>query len=375
VHHLQLLMTRPAKVAPHQRKPRFVSTQAATANFPTALHCDSSGTRRMAQPNYSVLEDQIRIVLERGEGWPRDNSESLSDVSREFYRLARRRTIYGRLSDNAGRLLSSLLPEPAKTNPPRPPTPPFDRILDISRLLRQAMTASDQSHSPFFTRLPLELRSKIYSYVLNPSKRIWLRPSPHQITKSGRGGSLWIEHFPSQWTPKDLARINAGCCAAARTGFFGQVNASDLQPDSDTLALIKTCQKIYLDLCGLCTFCFDDVKTLREITALYAALPIRHVQMVFYHCLHSNWYTWDEDQDPREVDAVCKQLPELQTLLLSIHLEPVNLRMAAQDAICAADWLKAITAAPTVYVEVLGNGNAPARVDTQESAKVPHSKS
>ena len=205
--------------------------------------------------------------------------------------------MYDRFSDNASRLLSYFVPEPGKTNSRRHTNPPLERILDISRLLRQATTASDQRCSPFFTRLPLEIRSQIYSYVLPPGKRVWLRLSPHQITKSGQGGSLWVEHFPCQRAPKGsilvhtAGYISSTFCGPARTGFFGQLNAGDLQPHSDTLAMIKTCQLMYVDLCGLCRFCFDNVKTLQEISVLYATLPIRHVQMVFYYCLHSNRYT------------------------------------------------------------------------------------
>ncbi|KAK0643935.1 hypothetical protein B0T16DRAFT_191016 [Cercophora newfieldiana] len=316
-------------------------------------------------PRLTDAEERLWRVFERCEGISaglQDNCD-LAEASRRFYRLARRRTMYGRFIE---RLLGSLLPGPATTPhvPPRPPPTPHERILDMSRLLRQTTTASDQSDSPFF-RLPLEIRSLIYSHILPPGKRVWLRPSPHQITKSGSGGSLWIEHFPSSWATKDLTWVETGrstyssCCAAARTGFFGQVNAGNQQPDSDTLALMKTCQRMYLDLCGLCTFCFDDVKTLQEFSALYATMPIRHVQMVFYYCTHSNWYTWDDDQDPREVDAACRRLPELQTLLLSIHMKPLYLRLATQESIVTRHWLKAITAAPTVYVEVLGSGNAP----------------
>ncbi len=185
----------------------------------------------------------------------------LQESSALFYQAARRRTMYGRLREQASSLLETLRLKPAADKSPvptplPPPNLPYDRILDMSRLLR-GRTASpcDQTQSPFFTRLPPEIRTEIYSLILPPHKHIWIRPSPHQKQlKPATGGSLWIEHFP--WAgaepPTDLSfdqytYYPGAVCPARRrvANFFGFVEAEGLEPHGDALALMKCCQRMY----------------------------------------------------------------------------------------------------------------------------------
>jgi len=48
--------------------------------------------------------------------------------------------------------------------------------------------------------------------------------------------------------------------------------------------------------------------------------------------------------------------------------------MAAEESVYNMDWLKAITAAPTVYVEVLGSVSAPAGVDKMNNGRLEASE-
>ncbi|KAK1760030.1 hypothetical protein QBC47DRAFT_410708 [Echria macrotheca] len=352
------------------------------------------------QPGGSDSEDpeeRIRKVLECGTRWPgcvrcgSDASTNIAETSRAFYRAFNRQTMYGRICDRASRLLQSVTgpatTPPAEPSPPPAPEVPYDRILDMSKLLRQT-EVSDQTQSPFFTRFPPEIRSLIYSYVLPEDKRIWVRPSPEQTAitmPSAKGGSLWIEHFPCPTTPTDLSWVDApfpsACCAPVRTGFYGRVMARGLRPHADTLAMLKTCLRMYLDLCELCTFCFDDTTTLREFTTLYAAVPLRHVQIVLYSHSPSKWLgfsppsTWvktDEvfqphqtrlreswDQSLRDVGDACRQIKGLNTLLLSIHPSPVYIQLSDENTVALIESLGLVKTAATVSAEILGGGLPP----------------
>lgn len=125
---------------------------------------------------------------------------------------------------------------------PKAREPPRERVLDMTTLL-QPGTVSDQSQSLFFALLPPEIRFAIYAMVLPQKRRVWVRPCP-------LSGTLHVEHFPCRKPPTDLSWLNApntsACCTPVSTGFFGCVEARRLLPHLDSLALMKTCRKMYL---------------------------------------------------------------------------------------------------------------------------------
>jgi hypothetical protein len=95
-------------------------------------------------------------------------------------------------------------------------------------------------------------------------------------------------------------------------------------------------------------------------------LPVRHVQMML--SAHRELYRddptpgvrargWERRMDGswerqlREVDALCRTIPGLGTLLLSVHATPFFSRLENEDAVMAS--LRTVTAAPRVRVECL----------------------
>jgi hypothetical protein len=126
----------------------------------------------------------------------------------------------------------------------------------------------------------------------------------------------------------------------------------------------------YLELCQLTSFCFDSMDALREFASVTAALPVRHVQMVLHtsHLLycpptrrfiaseeHDGWMlklntSWERHL--QAVDAVCREMPGLTSVLLSVHPEPRFARLVNEEAVVAS--LRAFTAAPKVVAEVFG---------------------
>jgi hypothetical protein len=140
--------------------------------------------------------------------------------------------------------------KPAEWDPPLDALPSMrDRLIDVGPVLRRAVS-SDQKQSPFFTRLPLEIRYYIYSFVLPEEKRIWARPSQHQKRPpscDGRTPAV-VDYFPCTTPPLDLTwtapRKRGHCVGRSFTGFFDKVKAHRTQPHMDTLFLMKTCQKV-----------------------------------------------------------------------------------------------------------------------------------
>ncbi|KAK1835648.1 hypothetical protein QBC39DRAFT_148259 [Podospora conica] len=253
--------------------------------------------------------------------------------------------------------------------------PSPDRVLNMSPFL-QPTSLSKQQDSALFSRLPLEIRLLVYSFVLPESKQVWVRvtpPFPSPARASYTGDAVCIEHFPVRSPPTDLtwtAETTGACCAAPSRGFFGRAQAHKMRPHEDALAMMKTCQRMYLELCQLTSFCFDSMDALSEFASVTAALPIRHVQVVLHtsHLLycpparhliaseeHDGWMlklnvSWERYL--QAVDAVCREMPGLTSVLLSVHPEPRFARLVNEEAVVAS--LRAFTAAPRVVAEVFG---------------------
>ncbi|KAK0627991.1 hypothetical protein B0T14DRAFT_563748 [Immersiella caudata] len=145
--------------------------------------------------------------------------------------------------------------------------PLYQRI--CGRALR-ALNLSSPSHD----------HSKIYSDtgILPPEKWIWVR----RISDKGHAA----EHFPCKHPPRDLRWVTprSACCTEVYLGFWDTVKQRGLKLDEGVLSLMRVCQRMYLDLYSMYTFCFDDLNALTGFMQTYPSLPIRHVQIVLYVC-------------------------------------------------------------------------------------------
>jgi hypothetical protein len=244
-------------------------------------------------------------------------------------------------------------------------------------------TQSTPQTSLLFTRLPLEIRFRIYSLVMPPHRRLWVRPAPHDA-RHGR-----LEHFPCSKPPGDTSWIFARgrCCTGVNNNFFEHVRANGVQPHEDSLSLMKTCQQMYVpsrilpvlrsvllnhkpryrEMCRLWTFCFDELATMRGFMDMARPLPVRHVQVMLY--AHYRLYCDPAGDDTRtrrgwqrsmnlswerqlgEVDALCRAMPGLGTLLLSVLATPRFAGLENESAVMAS--LRAVTAVPQVRLEFL----------------------
>lgn len=245
-------------------------------------------------------------------------------------------------------------------------------------------TKSTRQTSLLFTRLPLEVRFRIYSLVMPPHRRLWVRPALHD-TRSGR-----LEHFPCSKPPGDTSWIFSPgrCCTGVKNNFFEHVRRHGVQPHKDSLSLMKTCQQVYVrpnmlpyclvigllnhkpryrEMCRLWTFCFDDLATMRESVAMAQPLPVRHLQVMLY--AHYKLYcdpakddmptvrgwrrrmnlAWERQLE--EVNDLCRAVPGVGTLLVTVLVTPRFASLDNEDAVMAS--LEAITAVPQVRVEYL----------------------
>ncbi|KAK4450336.1 hypothetical protein QBC34DRAFT_324511, partial [Podospora aff. communis PSN243] len=242
--------------------------------------------------------------------------------------------------------------KPAEWDPPLDTLPNMkDRLIDVGLLLRGS-AASDQKQSLFFTRLPLEIRCHIYSFVLPEEKRVWVRPSPHRkCTRSNDGGTAAvIDHFPCTTPPLDLTwtapRKRGHCVGERHTGFFDKVKAHRTQPHMDTLLLMKTCQRVCLELYDICTFCFDNTDTFYDFINLCPTLPIRHLQVRTYE--EKMVFSWQ--QELAKLNAACRRVPGLASLLVTLH--PTFFYVLRNpDQVLAS--LRVIDAPPILRAEIL----------------------
>ncbi len=162
------------------------------------------------------------------------------------------------------------IPTPWSQLPPLSP----DRIIDLS-CFQTATVRSDQLQSPFLSRLPLEIRCRVYELVLPAERRIWVRHvSAEQLEHIRLAGGLtdgktgeragekggerpaglggkgpYLEHFPCAAPPKGPIWEHDGvgpCCATTYCSFFDRTARHGVQPHRDAMALMGTCQKVYV---------------------------------------------------------------------------------------------------------------------------------
>lgn len=138
---------------------------------------------------------------------------------------------------------------PASSPTSRPQSVRGPRTIDVGRV-RQESAYIAQKHSPFFARLPVEIRLKIHSLVLPSHRRLWVRP----VSKSGvpdqadgTAPTTIFDHFPCATPPSDTAWLlepNVGCCFQTRIDFFSWAEVNGTQPHAPSLALMQTCQQM-----------------------------------------------------------------------------------------------------------------------------------
>ncbi|KXX75046.1 hypothetical protein MMYC01_207766 [Madurella mycetomatis] len=226
------------------------------------------------------------------------------------------------------------------------------KTIDIGQLMQNSTNVA-QKYSAFFTRLPLEMRCKIYSFVLPLHRRLWVRPalSSHAVNEDSQAvPHRVLNHFPCKTPPSDTTWTypnGSACCLQTSPGFFTYVEIYGVQPDADSLALMQTCQQMYLETCRLWTFCFDNIETLSAFTGIACILPATEkYSSRWSRKLNAAW-----ERELRRVDALCKKVPELGTLLLSVHKQPRFVWLENEEAVIES--LKAITAAPKLKIELL----------------------
>ncbi len=136
---------------------------------------------------------------------------------------------------------------------------PIERVFSTSHLFGLT-SCDDQKQSTFFTRLPLEIRYRIYSYVLPENRCLWVRlldkketlnggpdlPEPRQGRRRAVSNYKYMEHFPCIKKPLDNCfNISlASCCSITGKGFWSRVAMGRDVPHRDSLALMQVCEKM-----------------------------------------------------------------------------------------------------------------------------------
>jgi hypothetical protein len=128
--------------------------------------------------------------------------------------------------------------------------------------------------SPFLTKLPLELRQKIYRYALG-DHLIHILLTPGRIT-----------HIRcTSPTPPDLERT---CCPSVLNHVTTQLTL--IPPSEITALLLRTCRQIYTEALPLLystnAFDFDDLSTFNIFAATMPRPGLAAIKT-----LHLNWFT------------------------------------------------------------------------------------
>ncbi|KAH8896657.1 hypothetical protein GQ53DRAFT_818932 [Thozetella sp. PMI_491] len=272
-----------------------------------------------------------------------------------------------------------------------------DRIFKAQHLLDPA-GCHDQRESPFFGRLPIEIRQQIYCLVLQSERQLWVRVvdakdgagrgtrTTHQQDKAldqdeNALNSGCVENFPCTKPPTDMSYTlwPSGCCVSTAAGFWGKVTVNKINPHQDSLSLMRTCAKVYSELLPLWTFCFDDLDDLDAFAGLACSLahspaPVIHVQVVMYPwpslykerdpeaagvdpgdgtILGSDWMQRAWEEDLSRLNTICRRLPSLGTLQVSLMARPIYLRLRNEvEVIKSVE--RFVTAAPKLTILRLG---------------------
>jgi hypothetical protein len=110
--------------------------------------------------------------------------------------------------------------------------------VDVGSLADESSTTRQKSL--MFTRLPLEVRFRIYSLAMPQHRRLWVRRASRDMNDRR------LEHFPCARPPADTSRVASPgcCCVGVKNNFFEHVRANGVQPHRDSLALMRTCRQV-----------------------------------------------------------------------------------------------------------------------------------
>ncbi|KAK1772018.1 hypothetical protein QBC33DRAFT_173100 [Phialemonium atrogriseum] len=129
--------------------------------------------------------------------------------------------------------------------------------------LTNGLNVDDQLDSTFFTKLPLEVRCHIYSYVLPAERRLWVRAAKRSSTahqghsgapgRAGHSGDepepqRYLQHFPTATVALDTtypARLGS-CCSDTGNSFWKCVSLGRFPVHHDSLSLMRTCKQVYV---------------------------------------------------------------------------------------------------------------------------------
>lgn len=127
------------------------------------------------------------------------------------------RLTMGRFHNWVSRLKSKNEPEP--DGPIEPPRLPPARLRSLTPTSDNEISAHPQTQSPFFSKLPLEIRLQIYEYTLGNRTVHAQLAYDHPIIKSGYGHA-GLGRPPNECTKHDLkqgSRWRWNSCACCRS--------------------------------------------------------------------------------------------------------------------------------------------------------------
>jgi hypothetical protein len=126
-----------------------------------------------------------------------------------------------------------------------------------------------------------------------------------------------------------------------------------------------------LELCDICTFCFEDVTALDDCINICPALPFRHLQVVLYPYgwlynitpstsaeyeerirVHRERLILEWKEKVDKLNAACRRVSRLTSLLITLDQGPHSSPLRHPDKVLAT--LEIVNAAPVVYTEILG---------------------
>ncbi|OIW25408.1 hypothetical protein CONLIGDRAFT_92856 [Coniochaeta ligniaria NRRL 30616] len=173
-------------------------------------------------------------------------------------------------------------------------------VVCMSLLADEART-DNQDRSGLLSRLPLEVRRMIYDEILPKERQLWIRAvttGDAEGPGKARDISAATEHF--EHYPVEASAVEAIYCRGydwyhgGYESFWECVDHEKLTfVHWNSISLMLSCKRIYLELFPLWTFCFthlDDLEAFAACTATLGSgiLPVRTV--LFYPTLPPCFY-------------------------------------------------------------------------------------
>ncbi|KAB5518876.1 hypothetical protein GE09DRAFT_505949 [Coniochaeta sp. 2T2.1] len=209
------------------------------------------------------------------------------------------------------------------------PPPPKGLVICMSLLSDQAKT-NPQAEAAFLSRLPLEIRLQIYEEVIPAEKQLWIRVAgtsgtndAERLAGAAKHASVatLFEHCPAESHLLNALysrNASAGCCRSAST--FWQ--CLDMEREMhfinfESVSLMLSCKRIYIELFPLWTFCFNYLDDLEAFAACVSSLgpALPHVRSVHLaprlpRCFYYNPYkymVYSYDLEPGPPSPPCQR--------------------------------------------------------------------